>query len=397
MPDGSPLRSLSVSFDEFARLMAGCAGRDTQMGALAVAVSGGADSMALCLLTHDWATANGVRLTALTVDHGLRLDSAHEAAQVGAWLGGWGINHHILTWKHDAKVTSRVQERARDARYALMRNWCLDHGVDRLLLAHHLEDQAETVLMRLKKGSGLLGLAGMAQVRDLGGVELARPLLDVAKMRLRATLSDFDQGWVEDPSNENTQFERVRTRQLLAHLERDGVSAGRFARAATSIARVRDVLDTAADELISKAEQVEAGLCIDAKTFLTAPETIKKIALSKLLMQVGSCAYPPAQLKLERVLAWMAVGRGLEDRARTLGGCVVRRTGQGDALAFHVLPESPRGSQKDRKNTGINCETGLAPPCPRGANVLHPGKLTRPSWACWCKEGYDLHARLTSD
>lgn len=344
MPDGGPLRGLALSSDEFARLMAGYAGRDTQLGALAVAVSGGADSMALCLLAHDWATANGVRLTALTVDHGLRAGSDEEAAQVGAWLGARGIDHHILTWEHAAKIISRVQERARGARYALMRNWCLDHSVDCLLLAHHLEDQAETVLMRLKKGSGLLGLAGMARVRDLDGVKLVRPLLGVTKARLRATLHDFDQAWVEDPSNQNEKFERVRIRQLLVHLERDGVSAEGLARAAEGVTRVRDVLHAAADKLIAKSEQqVEAGLCIAAKTFLTAPETIQKIALSKLLMQVGSGAYPPAQLKLERVLAWMAVGRGAEDPARTLGGCVVRRTGRGDGLAFNVLLESPRG------------------------------------------------------
>ena len=350
MPDGGPLRGLCVSSDEFARRMVGCLEFGAQPGAVAVAVSGGADSMALCLLANDWATANGVQLTALTVDHGLRQDSDREAAHVGAWLHARGIDHHILTWVHDATITSRVQERARDARYALMRSWCLGHGVARLLVAHHLEDQAETVLMRLKKGSGLLGLAGMARVRDMGGVELVRPLLGVAKARLRATLSDSDQTWIEDPSNENTQFERVRMRRLLAQLERDGVSAELFARAASSIARVRDVLDTAADELIATAKNVEAGLRIDAKTFLGAHQTVQKIALSKLLGRVGGGAYPPARLKLERLSDWMASGNQSVGDARTLGGCAVRRTGRGDARAFVVLPESARGSQKHPKN-----------------------------------------------
>lgn len=350
MPDGGPLRGFCVSSDEFARRMVGCSGLAAHPGAIAVAVSGGADSMALCHLAHDWATAHGVRLSALTVDHGLRPGSDREAAQVGEWLRARGVDHHILTWVHDATVTSRVQERARDARYALMRSWCLDHGVDRLLVAHHLEDQAETVLMRLKKGSGLLGLAGMAGVRDVGGVKLVRPLLGVEKARLRATLSDAGQVWIEDPSNENTQFERVRMRRLLAQLERDGVSAVRFAQAASSIARVRDVLGAAADELIDMAKNVEAGLCIDANPFLGAHQAVQKIALSKLLGRVGGRAYPPARLKLERLSAWMASADHSAGDARTLGGCVVRRTGRGDARVFHVLPESPRGMQKDEKN-----------------------------------------------
>jgi len=360
MPDGAPVRSESVSSDEFSHLIGG----EKRSAAIAVAVSGGADSMALCLLANDWAMAHGVRFSALTVDHGLRSGSDDEARQVGAWLRARGIDHHILTWKHDGKVKSRVQERAREARYRLMRRWCLDHGVEHLLLAHHLEDQAETVLMRLKKGSGLLGLAGMARVRDVDGVKLLRPLLGVAKARLRATLDNFDQAWIEDPSNENVQFERVRTRQLLAHLEADGVSAKALARAAKGVARVRVVLETAADEAIAKAAPLQAGLRIEAKPFLAAPKTVQKIALSKLLMQIGGGTYPPARLKLERLHAWMAAGRGGQDRTRTLSGCAVRRTGRGDALAFLVSPESPRGRQKERKNTAINCETAVAPLAP---------------------------------
>ncbi|HEY9079008.1 tRNA lysidine(34) synthetase TilS [Magnetovibrio sp.] len=361
MPDGGPLRGSAISSDEFARLMAGCFDFAVQPEALAVAVSGGADSMALCLLAHTWAAARGVRLTALTVDHGLRLESADEAAQVGLWLNARGIAHHILTWNHDTEISSRVQERARDARYALMRQWCLDHGVDRLLLAHHLEDQAETVLMRLKKGSGLLGLAGMAQERDLDGVMLMRPLLGIAKARLRANLEAVGQDWIEDPSNQNRRFERVRTRNLLTHLQDEGVSAQGLANAAAAIARVRDVVDRAAIDLIATAVQMEKGLLIDAHRFGTAPAPVRHHALTKLLAQIGGGAYPPARTKLARLLAWMAAADSQGDGARTLGGCTVRCKERAGRRSFLICAESPRTSHKHRKNTGINCETALAP------------------------------------
>jgi len=359
MPDGGPLRGSAVCSDEFVRLMEGC---DPQAGTLAVAVSGGADSMALCLLAHDWAMSNGVQLSALTVDHGLRTGSDGEAAQVGAWLCKRGINHRILTWKHNAKISSRVQERARNARYALMRGWCLDHGVNRLLVAHHLEDQAETVLMRLKKGSGLLGLAAMAPARDLDGVRVLRPLLSVPKARLRATLIGAGQSWIEDPSNENPLYERVRTRQLLAHLEREeGVSAGRLAGAAGAVARVRDILDAAADELVATADGVDGGVSIGTQPFLAVPMTVRRLALAKLLRHVGGGAYAPARLKLERMLGWMAVGNGRADGARTLGGCAVRRGNKGKETVFLILPERPRKCQKQEKNSRIKYETALAP------------------------------------
>ena len=346
MPDGG-LSCSALNEGEFARLMAVCPAVDLGSAPVAVAVSGGADSMALCLLASIWAEKNAVPLTALTVDHGLRKNSAEEAAQVSAWLAARGICHHILEWTGGAGVQSRVQERARDARYALMRDWCQERGVKHLLVAHHQEDQAETVLMRLKKKSGLLGLAGMARARDLGGVQLVRPLLDVKKSRLRQTLETAGQDWVEDPSNDNPVFERVRTRRLLAHLEREGVSARRLASAANAVARVRIVLEHAADDMIAEAVFADGvgGLYVDVKTFLAAPETVKRLALAKLLAQVGGGGYPPARSKLQSLLDWMTAEQG-HPVARTLGGCMVRRAqkvrDKAHALSFLISPEGPR-------------------------------------------------------
>ncbi|OEJ68661.1 tRNA lysidine(34) synthetase TilS [Magnetovibrio blakemorei] len=339
---------------------------------ICVAVSGGADSLALSLLTHHWGQENAVKVIALTVDHGLRKGSDTEAQQVGAWLNAWGLEHHILPWTDGAVVHSRVQERARDARYALMTQWCTGHGIRHLLLAHHQEDQAETVLMRLKKGSGLLGLAGMARVRHVplhvsgetgGSVQIVRPLLAVSKAQLRETLRAQGQEWIEDPSNANLAFERVRTRHLLAHLEGEGVSAARLAGAARAIARVRDVLERAAEDVMSTSVSGDCVKRIAAKPFLAAPLAVQSLALARLLAEVGGGRYGPSPDKMTRLLGWMARHKGSvkTDPARTLAGCEVRRTVQNGAAGFRVSAEGPRTSAKNHQKAVINCETALAP------------------------------------
>src|SRR5262245_21437394 len=147
---------------------------------LAVAVSGGSDSLALTLLLHDWARRQRGVLTALTVDHGLRPEAAAEARQVARWLRARGIRHRVLTWRPAGEARrGGLQAAARAARYRLLGAWCRANGVLHLALAHHREDQAETLLLRLARGSGLDGLAAMAAVSEREGVRLIRPLLAV--------------------------------------------------------------------------------------------------------------------------------------------------------------------------------------------------------------------------
>lgn len=331
-----------LSGAEFARLMSGCGGFG---GHVAVAVSGGADSMALALLAQIWGQDLGISVTALTVDHDLREGSAAEAAQVATWLGAKALDHHILTWQHDGAVTSAVQARARDARYALMGDWCRAHGAAHLLCAHHQDDQAETVLMRLKKGTTLFGLAAMQPTRDLDGTVLCRPLLTVPKARLRATLKTNQQDWVEDPSNQNQAFERVRVRSQMAGLAAQGVSAKRLAGAARGARAVRDILDAAADSLIAAHTELRGTGVALTGPFWDAPDVVCGRALAMVLTRIGGSAYAPSPAKLDRLYAWMVQGghkRGQKgdqvSGARTLGGCWVRRLG----TEFLISSEPPR-------------------------------------------------------
>lgn len=181
---------------------------------IAVACSGGADSLALTLLAHHWAAHRGGKVSALIVDHGLRPESPVEVQQVQRWLSHRAIDSHILTVQL-GKSDSAVQERARNARYEAMTQWCHAHNVKHLLLGHHADDQLETFIFRLLRGSGPDGLACMSMRREAEGICLLRPLLQSNKQECIAYLQEQAQPWIDDPSNEKPEFARVRIRQWL--------------------------------------------------------------------------------------------------------------------------------------------------------------------------------------
>mgnify|MGYP001809907465 CR=1 FL=1 len=286
---------------------------------IAVAVSGGADSMALALLAQGWARQRGGTAIALTVDHGLRVEAADEARQVGEWLGRRGMAHHILRW-NGAKPTGDIQATARAARYGLLAAWCRAAGVLHLLLAHHLEDQAETVLLRLGRGSGVDGLAAMAAVTERAEMRLLRPLLTVPRARLAATLRAAGQDWIEDPSNANPAYSRVRLRALLPELGAEGLTAERLAATARRLGRARTALEhhvataAAAHVTLHPAGWAE----LDAAA-LEQPDEIVLRLLARLLMGVSGRPYGPRLERLESLLT--ALRR--RDGGRSLAGCLI--------------------------------------------------------------------------
>jgi tRNA(Ile)-lysidine synthase len=287
--------------------------------AVAVAVSGGADSMALLLLAQAWAAAHRGRVTALTVDHDLRPESAGEARQVAGWAKGRGIAHRTLRWI-GAKPTGDIQAAARAARYHLLEEWCAQTGIFHLLVAHHQDDQAETFLLRLARGSGLDGLAAMAPLVERPSCRLLRPLLTVPKARLVATLKAHDQAWLEDRSNRNDKFARVRLRRGRALLAREGLSTARLAATARRLARARQALELPLAQLLAQAATPDpAGFIrLDPTPLKTASPELGLRALAAVLMAVGGADYPPRLERLERLYEDLTAG---PRRGRTLGGC----------------------------------------------------------------------------
>ncbi len=186
---------------------------------IALAVSGGSDSLALLHLVLDWQKQSGVKVCVLTVDHGLRAGSTAEAVEVSRICAALGVQHVILQWAGLKPVTG-IQAKARTARYDLMTAWCKDNDVHWLLTGHTADDQAETVAMRMARTTSAKSLSGIWRTRDWNGVNLFRPLLDLKREALRDYLHDLGVTWIDDPSNDNPKFERVRIRRVLA----DGVA-----------------------------------------------------------------------------------------------------------------------------------------------------------------------------
>ncbi len=295
---------------------------------IAVAVSGGADSMALVRLLAAWAGTRAIDVHALTVDHRLRDTALLEAAQVGAWLGAMGIAHSILRWDEgpDERARNRSpQNAARTARYRLMTDWCASHACSHLFVAHHADDQVETFLLRLARGSGVDGLAAMAPATLRGGIVMARPLLAFPKDALEQVCRDLGQPWLEDPSNANTASGRVRFRQARDMLAREGLTRERILATVAHLQRARAALDHAVAGLLDHAEWDEFGAVrLPAAALLSVPEEIGLRALARLLSAASGEEFGPRFETLERLYRRTAVGPW---RDATLHGVQVSRDG----------------------------------------------------------------------
>lgn len=268
---------------------------------VALAVSGGSDSTALMVLVADWLAQNRLspsRALVLTVDHGLRPGSAAEASAVADHAKALGLPHATLAWT-DPKPQTGLQATAREARYRLIAACMRERGLTRLLTAHTADDQAETLLMRLARGSGLDGLSAMApvSVNAAHGLTILRPLLAVPKARLQATLRQRGIGWFEDPSNQSPAFERVRLRAARGRLEALGLTNERLALSARRLARARAVVEQAAAAFWDPAAgHVHADQCgyfrIAAPALRTAPLEIAVRVLARAIAAAGGSSAP---------------------------------------------------------------------------------------------------------
>lgn len=298
---------------------------------LAVALSGGADSTAAALLLREWAGPRGGRVTALTVDHGLRDGSAAEAAAVGAWAMEAGLAHATLPWQ-GPKPRRAIQERARERRYALLEAWCAAAGVLHLVLGHHADDQDETVAMRAARRSGIEGLAGMSTVVERRHLRLLRPLLGVRRAAIEAWLRDRGVAWIEDPSNRDPRF-------LRAHLRRAG---GTAAAAVATPAADRAALDGRIAELAARTCRFDADgtVTIDLPGWAAGEPLAARLLLRRVLLACGRKRHPVGEAALDRFAAW--VGDAASVPRRTLGGCLCRRRGNRLVIACEKSV-TPRG------------------------------------------------------
>lgn len=295
---------------------------------LVVAVSGGSDSTALLHLIARWRSNGhaGLPILVATVDHGLRSGAADEARAVADMAATLGLPHRTLIWQGD-KPTSNLQGAARVARYRLLSRAARAFGADTIVTAHTEDDQAETFLLALQRGSGVYGLGGMRPMRRMADLTVARPLLSVSRARLRAMLIVEGIRWFEDPSNDNARFARVRLRQNRAALDALGLSISGLAATATRMARAADALDGAVDALVARSSEVFLGgiIRVDPVALLDAPDEIRLRTFARLLTSLSGASYVPRFERLERLSEAIETRvRSGETLQRTLSGVTVR-------------------------------------------------------------------------
>ncbi|MEI9991148.1 MAG: tRNA lysidine(34) synthetase TilS [Rhizomicrobium sp.] len=320
----------------------------------AVAVSGGGDSIALMhLLAHWTKKTRRPPPRVVTVDHGLRDGSAADARKVMRWARAAGLKARTLRWT-GPRPTADIEAAARAARYRLMGEWARANGIAALYVAHTRDDQAETFLLRLMRGSGLDGLAAMRALapfpvpgfRDLG---IVRPLLALERDAIRDHLAARKLAWLEDPMNGEDRFARVRLRKLIPALEEAGLSRQRIAAAAAHLARAREALDAVTAAVLARvARPRQDGLDVDASGLAAAPREVGLRALAQLLMAVSGQAYRPRFERLERLFDRLRDG-GLGGGA-TLHGCrvffVPGKSGAFGAGTLRIARETGRSRGK---------------------------------------------------
>jgi len=316
--------------------------------AIVLAVSGGPDSIALMWLAARWRRAlkQGPRLIAVTVDHGLRPEAAREAREVKRLAGTLEVPHRTLRWT-GTKPNTGLPAAAREARYHLLAQAARASGATHILTAHTRDDQAETLLMRMLRGSGIAGLAAMARQSEREGVWLARPLLDVPKSQLIATLNKAKIAFADDPTNRDTNFTRPRLRALMPALAEEGGDVRNLARLAARLARANaalEVLVDGAERYLSLRDRSDAArFGFDASAFAGLADEIRLRLLMRAIDRVGHEG--PAELgKAEALLA--ALDRAIGEREgrlkQTLAGAAISLVGG----RIHVDAAPPRRSRK---------------------------------------------------
>lgn len=359
------------------------------------------------------AVAAGLPVSVATVDHGLRAEAADEAAGVARSCAALGVPHAVLRWHWDG--SGNLQDSARRGRLALLSDWARQAGLRAVALGHTQDDVAETFLMRLARGAGIDGLSAMAARREVGGMTFLRPLLDISRGELRDWLRARGVAWVEDPSNSNDRFARVRTRQSLSGLADAGVTVASLAAVAAQMAEVREALDAQAAEAAAFVARIEAGdVLFDAAGFARLPAETRRRLLLAAVMWISSAEYGPRGGDVVRLRDAVAAGRAatlagarvthakgavrLSREARAVGGLVTAADavwdnrwtisgGDHKGLTLRALGDEGLRSCPDWRATGVPRASLLAAPALWHGNVLVSAPLAgfAAGWQLSCR------------
>jgi tRNA(Ile)-lysidine synthase len=280
---------------------------------IGVAASGGGDSLAALYLLR----AVGAQVAVATVDHGLRDESAAEAAWVSQACAGLGVPHDILLWRAGPQGSGNLMEQARAARYAMLADWAQKQGIGRVVLGHTADDQAETFLMALARGTGLDGLVGMRPSFQQCGITFLRPFLDITRTDLRSYLQAQKLSWLDDPSNDNPRFARTHARQALAALQPLGVTLPKILTTMRNLRQSQAALREAVAMACGRCIQEVAGsVVVDAGAFGGLAEDVQHRLIADVVQWLSGDIHPPRADGIARVRAAL-----MAEGSATLAGC----------------------------------------------------------------------------
>jgi len=307
----------------------------------AVALSGGPDSLALAFLAKCYALKHGTNIKYLIVDHRLRKESSIEAEHVSLMLKKYSINCKILKWK-GKKPKSNIQSIARNIRYSLLTNECKISKIRKLLVGHHMDDLHENFFIRLVRGSGLKGLISMDKTSELkiNNIEIVRPLIDIEKKHLQSLSLKVYKKYIEDPSNQNKDFKRIRIRELLRDLETEGLDKKKLQ------LTINNLKDTYKSVIFYTNKNIKENCVhslkdnkyiLSSKFFEQSDEIIFRSILD-LLKKVSSKYYPPRGKSVKELILAIDLNNQLKT---TLGGCLIEKVNR----TIIISPEKPQKKQ----------------------------------------------------
>jgi tRNA(Ile)-lysidine synthase len=321
---------------------------------IAAAVSGGPDSMLMCYMAQNFCRDNNIELHVVIVDHMLRDESSTEAKKVSDFLKGQGIIVHILRWEGD-KPSSNIQAIARKERYKIISSYCKDNGIYHLITGHHADDQAETVFMRIMRGSGIDGVSGIKEDSCIEGISVIRPMLSIYRDQIVSAIKEMGWHYVEDPSNKNEKFSRVKVRNFLSQPQWEFMKS-KLVLLGKNAGRSRRYLDQQTNLFLK-----ESWMCCSAGTYSISIDVLLEIheeialrSLCRVLMHVGGSHVPTRLAQLERIYTDLRLNTWKD---RTLFGCLIRIR-KGNLIVIREWEDIPSFT-----------------PLPAGAEVLWDGRF----------------------
>lgn len=290
---------------------------------LCVAVSGGSDSLALTLALNFLKTTLNIDILAVLVNHNLRPEAGEEIKQTIKTLEKFHINYIVKEW--DGKYQKNLEAEARKNRYKLLFSVCKDYNIKYLCIGHHIDDQVETFLLNVARGSGLDGMCAMPKIISVNGIKIIRPMLELSKQECRKYLTQLNVKWCEDKSNQNIKYKRNKLRFLLEQIEDRDLITKRVASAVSMLQEVKDVVDNVIDNILTNKEIIlfnkdHNEFVIKQEEFLKLKLYIQKSIITKIIIKITNREYKLRLYQIENILDSI---KNKEQFKRTLSGCII--------------------------------------------------------------------------